>query len=150
MLNERWRLKVEVWSLKDEGMKVWLFLSCFVVLMMDKLTDWWTNICYCRVAFVTEKFAFSDSFARGILLHSSPLTKLENNVLQRCKVVYKESETEKCFNYFCFKQKGISISKRRTWKLTVPDVKKHLTFKHVLKIPFVTSNWLLISILDQI
>ena len=89
----------------------------------DWQTKWQTDICDCRVAFVTEKFAFSDSFARGILLHSSTLTKLENNVLQRCKVVYKESETEKCFNYFCFKQKGISVSKRRTWKLTLPDVK---------------------------
>jgi len=48
------------------GMVEWLILCCLGVLVMDGLTDWWTDgrmdgqtdIGGCRVAFVTEKSIF--------------------------------------------------------------------------------------------
>ena len=61
MKDEGWNMKDECWMLKDEGLR-----------LKGVLTNEWTDICDCRVAFATENCSGGDicTYKREILYSS--------------------------------------------------------------------------------
>jgi len=58
-MKEGWRKNEEWWRMNDEG---WWFQA---VEGFCRQTNGWTDICDCRVAFVTEKTEKSDIVQKG-------------------------------------------------------------------------------------
>ena len=54
IMKDEWRMMKDVrWMMKDDDFKL---LKSFALGLTDKQTNRQTDICDCRVAFVTEKF----------------------------------------------------------------------------------------------
>ena len=69
--EERWKMKVVWWKMKD--------LSCWGVLLPDGRTNEQTDICECRVAFATEKYALWTPFHCTLVnVFNTSLWKFEN------------------------------------------------------------------------